>query len=158
MVSLDDFLNGDEVAEAELGEALEHLVTLNEAKKEISEIYESFSRKMIDRMASEKSTEMRLDSGVEVKCMASTPRKKWDNENLLSDVYDRIQQSSIDMDTGEVGLTSKEIVIKILDYVSPSYWRVKALDELGINADMYCETSEPKMNVAIFGANKKRDN
>jgi len=155
LIELDEFLNSDDIANAPLNEALGQLVALNELKKELSMVYESYAAKLAHRMESEQSTIVTLESGAEIKCMTSAPRKKWDNQNLVSVVYDRLKSSSVDMDTGEVGLSDREIVIKLLDYLSPSYWRVKALNELGINADMYCETGEPKTNIAIFGAHKE---
>lgn len=154
LIKLDDYLNSEEVQSLPLDEALAQLVALNDVKKELASIYDSYSAKMTHRMQSENSTIITLRSGEEIKCMTGAPRKKWDNENLMSAVYDRIHQSSVDMDTGEVGLSDKEIVIKLLDYLSPSYWRVKALNDIGINADMYCETGEPKTNVAIYGSKK----
>lgn len=157
LIQLDDYLHSGEVTNLGLNEALGQLIALNELKKDISLIYEAYASMMIEKMQAENSTIVNLPSGIEVKCLTSAPRKKWDNENLLSVVYDRIEQSSTDMDTGEVGLSSREIVIKLLDYLSPSYWRVKQLNEIGINADMYCETSESKTNIAIFGANQGRN-
>lgn len=152
---LENFLNSDDITGAPLNEALSQLVALNELKKELSVVYDSYAAKLAHRMQSEKSTIVTLESGAEIKCMTSAPRKKWDNQNLMSVVYDRLKSSSVNMDTGEVGLSDREIVAKLLDYLSPSYWRVKALNELGINADMYCETGEPKTNIAIFGAHKE---
>jgi hypothetical protein len=154
LIKLDDYLNSEEVQSLPLDEALSQLVALNDAKKELASVYDSYAAKMTHRMQSENSTIITLRSGEEIKCMTGAPRKKWDNENLMSAVYDRIHQSSVDMDTGEVGLSGKEIVIKLLDYLSPSYWRVKALNDIGINADMYCETGESKTNVAIYGSKK----
>lgn len=153
LVELDDMLSSE--ADIPLDEALRRLVALNDLKRELANVYDSYAAKMAKRMQSENSTIITLESGEEIKCMTAAPRKKWDNKNLMSVVYDRLKKSSVDMDTGEVGLSDREIVIRMLDYLSPSYWRVKALNELGINADMYCETGEPKTNVAIFGGNKE---
>jgi hypothetical protein len=156
LITLDDFLNSEGVSEAPLEEALENLVLLNKAKKELADIYDTFSTKMIHRMQDEKSTDIKLESGVELKCKAGSPRKSWDNENLLKVVYDRIQKSSIDMDSGEVMLSQEEIILKLLDYIQPSYWRVGALNELGVNADQYCEVGEPKTNIAIYTKGEKQ--
>lgn len=154
IIKLDEYLCSEEVAAKSLEDALRLLMEVNELKKDISFVYDAFAAKMIDRMQSENSTIVALDSGVEVKCMTGAPRKKWENHKLMSDVYDRLRQSSIDMDTGEVKLSTEELVVKLLDYVSPSYWRVKALGEIGINADLYCETGEPKTSIGIFGSGK----
>lgn len=154
-MTLEDFLNSDGVSEAPLEEALENLVYLNKAKKELADIYDSFSKKMVERMNEEKSTDIKLESGVELKCKSGSPRKSWDSENLMKTVYSRLRQSSVDMDTGEVGLSDDEIVLKLLDYFQPSYWRVGALNELGINADQYCEVGEPKTTIAIYTKDEK---
>lgn len=154
-MTLEDFLNSDGVSEAPLEEALENLVFLNKAKKELADIYDSFATKMIERMNTEKSTDIKLESGVELKCKSGAPRKSWDNENLMKTVYSRLRQSSVDMDTGEVGLSDDEIVLKLLDYFQPSYWRVGALNELGISADQYCEVGEPKTSIAIYTKDEK---
>ena len=154
IVKLDEYLCSEDVAAKPLEDALHLLMELNELKKDLAFVYDSFAAKMVDRMQSENSTIVSLDHGVEVKCMTGAPRKKWDNHKLMSDVYNRLQQSSVDMDTGEVKLSTEELVIKLLDYVSPSYWRVKALGEIGINADLYCETGESKTSIGIFGSGK----
>ncbi len=155
LISLDDFLNSGQTDNCELDEALSYLVELNKLKKEIAEIYESYSAKMIDKMESLNEREIKLQSGAELKCKSGAPRKAWDSENLMKTVYSRLKQSSVDMDTGEVGLSDDEIVIKLLDYFQPSYWRVGALNELGINADQYCEVGEPKTNIAIYTKDEK---
>jgi hypothetical protein len=56
---------------------------------------------------------------------------------------------AIDMDTGEVVMSPQEVAERVLDYVQPSYWRIKKLAELGINADNYCELGEPKTSIAV---------
>ena len=56
---------------------------------------------------------------------------------------------AIDIDTGEMTMDNQQIAIKILEYVAPSYWRVKKLAEIGINADTYCEVSEGGLSLVI---------
>jgi hypothetical protein len=155
LMTLDDFLNSEGVNEADIDVWSEHLVMLNHAKKDLASIYDAFSAKMIDKMQSENKTDIRLNTGAEIKCKTGSPRKAWDNQGLMMQVFDRLQQSSVDMDTGEVTLSTEEIVNKILDYVQPSYWRVGALNDLGINADQYCEVGEPKTNIAIYTKDEK---
>lgn len=155
LIMLDDFLSSEGIARTSLEEALEHLVMLNKVKKDIADIYDSYATKMVERMQSEKATDVKLDSGIELKCKSGAPRKSWDNENLLKVVYDRIQSSSVDMDTGEMMLSQEEIILKLLDYIQPSYWRIGALNEIGINADQYCEVGETKTNIAIYTKGEK---
>jgi hypothetical protein len=156
LITLDDFLNSEGVNEADIDVWSEHLVMLSHVKKDIASIYDSFATRMVDRMQSEKKTELTLSTGAEIKCKVGSARKSWDNKGLMVQVFERLQQSSIDMDTGEVALSTEEIVNKILDYVQPSYWRVGALSELGINADMFCEVAEPKTNIAIYLKGEKK--
>jgi hypothetical protein len=33
--------------------------------------------------------------------------------------------------------------------VQPSYWRIKELSAIGINADNYCEVDEPKTSIIV---------
>jgi hypothetical protein len=37
----------------------------------------------------------------------------------------------------------------MLDFVQPSYWRVKELAKFGINADNYCEVGDYKTNIIV---------
>jgi hypothetical protein len=39
--------------------------------------------------------------------------------------------------------------LKLLDYLQPSYWRVGELSKIGLNADNYCETGEPKVSLIV---------
>ena len=39
--------------------------------------------------------------------------------------------------------------MKLLDYLQPSYWRIKELSKLGINADQYCEVGELKTSIIV---------
>jgi hypothetical protein len=41
------------------------------------------------------------------------------------------------------------MAMQMLDYLAPSYWRVGKLNEIGLNADLYCEPSEPKTSVIV---------
>lgn len=156
LLTLDEFLNSEGVNEADIDVWSQHLVALNHAKKELSMIYDDFATKMIDRMQSENKMEITSDSGAEIKCKTGSARKSWDNKGLMMQVFERLQQSSVDMDTGEMALSTEEIVNKILDYVQPSYWRVGALNDLGINADRFCEVAEPKTNIAIYLKGEKK--
>jgi hypothetical protein len=75
------------------------------------------------------------------------PRKKWNHKGLAALVASRINDRSIDMDTGEVLKTPQEQIIELLEYASASYWRVGALKELGIDVDEYCEVLDPITNL-----------
>ncbi len=80
------------------------------------------------------------------------PRKKWDHDSLAVAVAKRISDSSIDMDTGEVLKSTQQMIKELLEYAAPSYWRVGALRELGIDPDDYCDVGEPITNL-IYRSN-----
>lgn len=149
LLDLDEFLHSDEVMNLDTQELIEQLIILNTAKKEMADIYEMFSRVIIDRMEKENIQELSV-SGANVQRKIASPRKAWDNKSLMEVTYDRVAQSATDMDTGEVLLSPKELAIKMFDYFNPSYWRVKELSKIGINADDYCEVGEEKTNIAIY--------
>lgn len=153
---LDKYLSSEAVTEIDLQEQIAILIELHSLKSDFSIVYDSFASHIKHLMEQNSVREIVMDSGVEVKCRASTPRKSWDSKSLLATVYDKLQQSSVDMDTGEVVLSTEEIVAKLLDYLQPSYWRVKALQEIGINADNYCEVGESKTQISIY--NNKGEN
>lgn len=89
-----------------------------------------------------------------VEVLGGSTRKAWDHERLGSVVARRIFESSIDMDTGEQLLSSEEMIKEMMKYVGVSYWRVKALKELGLDADSYCEATEGPRKVKF---SRKKD-
>ena len=87
-----------------------------------------------------------------VETKTGNPRKKWDHKELASQVAKKIHDRSIDMDTGELMKSAEEQIQELLEYASPSYWRVTALKELGIDPDEYCEVQDPITNL-IYRSN-----
>lgn len=150
LMQLDTFLNyNDELMEQDISVLVGHIVAMNNLKKDISSVYESFSQKVIEKMNRENISE--FDSpNASIQKKTAYGRKSWDHKSLMEATYDRISQSSVDMDTGEVVLSSREVALKMLEYFNPSYWRVKELSKIGINADQYCEVGEEKTNIAIY--------
>jgi hypothetical protein len=53
------------------------------------------------------------------------------------------------LETGEVVSTPQDMLIQMLDYVQPSYWRVKELQKIGINPDNYCVVGETKTSIIV---------
>ncbi len=86
-------------------------------------------------------------SSIEIKTGAA--RKSWDHGSLSKDVAQRIYESSIDMDSGEITKSAKEMMEEILKYGAVSYWRVGELKKLDIDADEYCEVGPSKKSVII---------
>jgi hypothetical protein len=122
------------------------LYGLDQAKREIGELLERAKDRLIADMG--ESQEMKL-LGRTFEKKVGAPRKSWDHKTLADVVSTRISDMSIDMETGEVLKTPKEMVEQMIEFCGISYWRVKELSKIGINADNYCEVGEPKTNIII---------
>lgn len=128
-------------------DACKILVAISNFKTQLAMIYEDFSAYTIRMM--EESDVVILPSGVTVEKKSSKDRRGWQHKDLASVVADRIRSLSIDMDTGERLMSQEEMIVKLLDYVQPSYWRVTALSDIGVNADDFCQAGEIKESISI---------
>jgi hypothetical protein len=117
---------------------------LNEAKKDIQLLQKETLDLILD--SDWDHTPMSTQQ-FSVETKTGNPRKKWDHRQLASLVAKRIHDRSIDMDTGEILKTPQQQIEELLEYASPSYWRVTALRELGIDPDEYCEVQDPITNL-----------
>jgi len=149
--SLEEYQKSDDVNPDTAGQVL---LQINLAKRDLSTVYDSFSKFFSDLMDREDSILLNLSGGAIIEKKNAYDRKGWQHKELASAVVDRIIQSSIDMDTGEVLKSTKEIALDLMTYCAPSYWRIKELSALGINADNYCESGELKTNIVV----RKGDN
>lgn len=122
------------------------LVLLHSIKGDVASMFTQYSNLFANKIQTNEAT---ASNGQLIEKKTAYDRKGWEHEKLATEVLRRLGQTSVDMDTGEVVLSSEEIALKLLDYVQPSYWRVKELSKLGINADMYCEVGEEKTNIII---------
>lgn len=87
--------------------------------------------------------------GSKVEKRAGNDRKKWRHEELAQNIASRLSDMSVDMSTGEITMTPQEMVVKLLDYCAPSYWRVKELAKIGISADKFCEVEEKEASIIV---------
>ena len=124
----------------------EILISLDRAKKEISELLDQTREVLVQLMG--ELPELQYNGFVLEKKNGS-PRKSWDHKALAEIVSNRIIDMSVDMDTGEIIKTPQQMLMEIVEYTGISYWRVKELSKIGINADQYCEVGEPKTNIII---------
>lgn len=79
----------------------------------------------------------------------SDSRKAWAHKDLAADLAERLVQSSIDFETGERLKTTEELITEVLDYAGVSYWKVTALNKMGMTADEYCEVTEGPLKIRI---------
>lgn len=119
---------------------------INSLKKDIAMLNEHTETLVADRM---NESFVSLPDGLLAERRIGSDRKAWDHKGLATEVSNRVYQSSIDIDTGEVLASPLEMMQKMLDYAAPSYWRVGELSKIGISADDYCQKSEGKISVVI---------
>lgn len=148
IMDADDALNAFISSEPSPDDAASALVELHSIKSGIGDIYSMFSQRVIDVLQRAKVDELHVkDAQIEVRSAAD--RKQWEHDRLIGEVARRLIQSSVDMDTGEVTMSNEELIARVLDFVQPSYWRVKELAKIGISADQYCEVGESKTNIIV---------
>lgn len=145
MIALDSHLKTI-IASGDIQSLVDALVLLHKIKAEIGLIYSDYSTQIINSLPDVPTSS---SNGQAVEKKTGADRKSWNHEDLTREVLRRLSQMSVDLDTGEVVMTSEEIALKLLDFVQPSYWRVKELSKIGINADQYCEVGEAKTNIIV---------
>lgn len=125
----------------------EMIVELSNFKTQLSIIYNSLTHHVMKEMT---DTEMViLPSGDTIEKKWDKNRKAWKHKDLAEAVSEKIESLAIDMDTGERVLSTKEMIIALLDYVQPSYWRVTALSNIGVNADEFCQVGESEATISL---------
>lgn len=142
--SVTEFRNGETPS---VDEACAAIVGLNRAKAELAMIYEGLSQFVSEVM--DQNPEVVLADGAKVEKKWAASRTGWRHKDLGSEVANRIVDMSIDMDTGEVLATPKEMIQQVFDFIQPSYWRIKELQRIGVNADLYCEVGESKPSIIV---------
>jgi len=145
---LNEFVKSGITAE----EACLILSELNFLKRDLSLVYDGYANEVLAVMGNEDS--FLLPNGSEVERKSGFDRKGWRHRDLGAEVVDKIVSMSVDMDTGEITKSTKDIALEILDYCAPSYWRVKELGKIGINPDNYCEVGDLKTSLIVRKSKK----
>lgn len=131
------------------------LVALERLKREVSEMYDSTKVRMANMMGD--SPELSYN-GFTFERKPGTVRKAWDHKALSSVVARRLSSMAIDLDTGEILKSPEEMIQEAFNFAGVSYWRVKELNKIGVNADSFCEVSEGKPSIIIRQTEKNEDN
>lgn len=87
--------------------------------------------------------------GATVEIKGGSTRKKWDHKAAAEEVAKRITESSYDLDTGERLKDPEEMIVELLEYAGVGYWKVKPMASLGLNVDMYCESTEGPKSLIV---------
>lgn len=140
---LDDYIK----SQPDVEDACGILYEMNMIKRDMSSVYDSLSTSVGQLIADGKNVQLKNGGVVEKK--SSYERRAWQHKDLASVVAQKLVRMSVDMDTGEIIKSPEEIAMQVLDYVQPSYWRVKELSSLGINVDNYCETGVLKTSIIV---------
>lgn len=140
---LDDYIK----SQPDVQDACGILYEMNMIKRDMSSVYDSLSTSVGQLIADGKNVQLKNGGVVEKK--SSYERRAWQHKDLASVVAQKLVRMSVDMDTGEIIKSPEEIAMQVLDYVQPSYWRVKELSSLGINVDNYCETGVLKTSIIV---------
>lgn len=141
--ALSDVLSGP----VSVDEAAVILAELNFLKRDLSTVYDTFSHAFGEIMGSTESVV--LEDGTTIEKKSSYDRKGWRHGELGSAVANRLVQMSVDMDSGEILKTPQQIAEEMLTYCAPSYWRIKELGKLGINADNFSNVGELKTSIIV---------
>ena len=141
-------MNGMVTENNDEGQLAETAVLLKDIKDLLNTMTFDYHQVMIDQM---KTTVDPIDAGGgnSVEIRTGRDRKAWDHNGLLSVVSGRIRDSATDLDTGEVTMTTEDMIKELMVYAHVDYWKVKTCSTIGINLDEYCTTSEGKTNVIV---------
>jgi hypothetical protein len=140
---LQDFLKTATTPE----EACLILSEINFLKRDLSIVYDGYCAGVLQLMG--ESDGYTLENGAEIERKSGYDRKAWKHKDLGAEVVDKLISMSVDMDTGEVTKSTRQIALEILDYCAPSYWRIKELGKIGVNPDNYCEVGELKTSLIV---------
>jgi hypothetical protein len=130
-----------------LDEAIELLVALNRQRDELKIIYDELAF-LVGQMMDQQS-EVFASDGSKVEKKGDTSRTGWRHKDLANEVVSRLSEMAIDTSTGEVMLTAPEMAMKMLDFIQPSYWRIKELGAIGINPDHFSKVGEYKESIIV---------
>lgn len=147
LMALDEAITKIETSETQIEDICCMILDLNRIKTDVGIVYNSLAVRVSEVMG--EIPEFTLPDGTKIEKKSASDRKSWQHDPLIREVAKRLQDIAIDLETGEKTMSTEDIIVKILDFVQPSYWRVKALNEIGISADKFCEVSETKENIII---------
>lgn len=148
LMEADKLLNEFADSNPDINEVGVTVVELHSLKSAMGDVYSTFSTKAVKLFEQAEVMDMALgESRIEIRGAAD--RKQWEHPRLMAEVARRLVFESIDMETGEIMVSPEQLIAKVLDFVQPSYWRIKELSKIGINADKFCEVGESKTNIIV---------
>ena len=148
LMEADKVLNEFADSNPDINEVGVTVIELHSLKSAMGDVYSTFSAKAVRLFEQAEVMDMDLgESRIEIRGAAD--RKQWEHPRLMAEVARRLVFESIDMETGEMMVPPEQLIVKVLEFVQPSYWRIKELSKIGINADKFCEVGEHKTNIIV---------
>jgi AcrR family transcriptional regulator len=138
--SIDDLPNDD------IEGIAEGVLALDTVRQDLAAVRDAAETRLVTVMGEMPEVSI---AGATMELRRSDSRKAWDHKAISAEVAERLVQSSVDFETGEMLKSTEELIMDVLTYAGVSYWKVKALNNLGISADDYCEVTEGAMKVRI---------
>jgi hypothetical protein len=124
----------------------ESLLAVEELRGELATVRDAAEHRLVDAMGD--LPELSI-SGATLEVRRSDSRKAWAHKDIATEVAQRIVQTNVDFETGEMLRSTEDLITDVLNYAGVSYWKVKALNTIGISADDYCEVTEGPMKIRI---------
>lgn len=125
----------------------EMLAMLNAVKADFAIVYGHAEKIVIDAMGVEEVVV--LSDGTQVEKSNSSNRKGWQHKDLANVVSDRLISGAVDFETGEIGKSTRDLMLEMLDYAGVGYWKVTSLAELGVDADQYCTKGDSRPTISV---------
>lgn len=127
--------------------ACELLIAISHLKSDLAEAYGEMEKILIQLLA-DRDPIVGEDGSV-VEKIYDKSRKAWRHAEIAEVVAERIERMAVDLDTGEIKLSTKEMITKLLQFAGISYWKVTTLREIGVDADDYCESGESVPKISL---------
>lgn len=147
MMAIDLKISQAAKAEPEYQDVAKAMFRVYTAKSNMSIIYDEVAAVLDKSMAD--VPEVNLEDGVKIEKKVASDRRAWKHADLATEIARRLIMTNVDMDTGETQKSTEELITEMLRFLQPSYWRVKELSTIGVNADNYCEVLEPKTSIIV---------
>lgn len=136
----------DDPAFVDMEETASVLLAIDSVRTECTVLRDRIEQRLVEAM--DDLPEIEVGGAVFVK-RRSDSRKAWDHKALVSDLAERLVQSAVDFETGEMTKTTEQLISEVIEYAGVSYWRVTALNKVGLIANEYCEVTEGSDKIRI---------
>lgn len=147
MLNLDTKISKAALSNPEYKDVAQAMFRVYMAKANMAIIYDSVASILDNAMAD--VPEVNLENGTKIEKKVASDRRAWKHADLANEIARRLIMTNIDIDTGETQKSTEELITELLRFLQPSYWRVKELSTIGVNADNYCEVLEPKTSIIV---------